>query len=46
MIGLRAQCQMRYSLNSLKGVYVGNYRVEHDRGYEVGYQEFRSRLKG
>ena len=32
---------MSYSLNSLKGVYIGDYIGNYYRGYSGGYQEFR-----
>ena len=32
---------VRYSLNSLKGGYIGDYIGGYDRAYYGGYQEFR-----
>ena len=32
---------MSYSLNSLKGGYIGDYIVDYYRAYEGGYYEFR-----
>ena len=32
---------MRYSGNSLKGVYMGDFIGDYYRGYEGGYLEFR-----
>ena len=38
---LQAPRHMRYSLNSLKEVYLGEHIGEYYKGYQGGYWEFR-----